>query len=120
MQSIVTLVDAMRGDVFHARYDRRNDRWLRSGAIGLANWRELIPHLDPAVPLTGPMLAGIPADQRQHPALPTECWQPTAAMVAQIGAREALAGRTADLWRLEPLYIRKSAAEEKLEQTQEH
>jgi CheY-like chemotaxis protein len=43
----------------------------------------------------------------------TEVLVPTARSIARIGERRALHGETSDAWGLEPLYLRRSAAEEK-------
>ncbi|MFV0446483.1 MAG: tRNA (adenosine(37)-N6)-threonylcarbamoyltransferase complex dimerization subunit type 1 TsaB [Planctomycetaceae bacterium] len=142
MTSVVTLVDAMRGDAFHALYNRialppiedpqtgrdasqslrstlANEsaliRWQRQGDIGLAPWRDLIPTIPATVPLSGPLLASLSTEELNHATAPPACWHPDAVQVARIGELEAAAGRNDDLWRLEPLYIRKSAAEEKLD-----
>ena len=109
VHDVLSLVDAMRGDVFHGHYRRACDRWVRSGGIGLSAWKTLAAPPDVGVALTGPALIAIPPDQWPAPRLPEHLWQPTAAAVARIGEREALAGHTQDLWTLEPLYIRKSA-----------
>lgn len=48
-------------------------------------------------------------------ALPPDCWRATAANVARLAARDYALGRRDDLWKLLPIYSRKSAAEEKWE-----
>ena len=45
--------------------------------------------------------------------LEAELRDPQAATVARLGATQVIAGQEADLWSLEPFYIRKSSAEEK-------
>lgn len=118
--SVHVLVDAMRGDVFHARYDRQDGNWVRQGEIGLSPWRKLLPTIDPNIPLTGPALTNISTESWAHPRLPESSWTPTAALVALIGEEQAVAGNTDDVWQLQPLYIRKSAAEEKLDAVKGH
>jgi tRNA threonylcarbamoyladenosine biosynthesis protein TsaB len=113
--AVNVLIDAMRGDVFHGRYIRSADGWRRDGEIGLVAWRSLAAQPMVGTTLAGPALANIPGDQWPAPRLPAECWSPQARQVALIGEREAAAGRIADLWTIEPLYIRKSAAEEQAE-----
>ena len=46
---------------------------------------------------------------------PAELHRPTAAMVARCGLEKARAGEFTDPFTLNPLYIRRSAAEEKLD-----
>jgi hypothetical protein len=110
------LVDAMRGEVFHAPYGRDGERWRREAEIAVTSWRKLAARPIPG-PLTGPGLAGIGVEDWRAERLPSECWSPRAGQVALIGEREAEAGLVADLWTLQPLYIRKSAAEERMERT---
>jgi hypothetical protein len=43
-----------------------------------------------------------------------ECWQPQAATVGRLAWRKYQAGQRHDLWALAPVYMRPSAAEEKL------
>lgn len=112
---VVALIDAMRGDVFHAHFVRRGDAWVRDVAIRLGPWRELAQQEIPGCALTGPALTAIPVTDWPARRLSPEDWQPTAAAVARIGERQARLGDTTDLWKLEPLYIRKSAAEEQAE-----
>jgi tRNA threonylcarbamoyladenosine biosynthesis protein TsaB len=45
---------------------------------------------------------------------PQEIWSPQSKALGEIGWRMFQAGQIADLWRLEPEYLRPSAAEEKL------
>jgi len=45
--------------------------------------------------------------------LPRKYWRPRAAVVGQLAARRRAEGRRDDLWKLAPLYYRRSAAEEK-------
>lgn len=106
--------DAQRGDVFVGRYHRANRGWEREGDIGIVpfeRWRDELP-TDAVV--TGP---GVEALRSQFSSatrlLPAECWTPRAAHVAGIGLERASAGFSDDSWLVEPVYLRKSGAEEK-------
>lgn len=117
VERIDVVMDAMRGEVFYARFKQRDSRWSRSDDISIIAWEELSERLGDSALLSGPVLATISARDWAAPRLEESCWSPRASVVATIGEREALAGRTDDLWTLEPRYIRKSAAEEKAERT---
>lgn len=76
-----------------------NDTWIQSltpetTASGLA-LEKLATRLPPNINTT-----------------PQASWTPRAATVAQLAAKQYNAGRRDDMWKLKPLYLRKSAAEE--------
>lgn len=50
-------------------------------------------------------------------ALPDDLWTPRAETVGRLASSEHQAGRRDDLWKLAPIYYRKSAAEEKAERS---
>jgi tRNA threonylcarbamoyladenosine biosynthesis protein TsaB len=117
VERVEVVGDAQRGDVCVARYRRQAaGSWERKGAIALMPaeaWREPLA-ADSVV--SGPAAARYAADLAGRcRLLPAECHTPRAAAVAQIGERHAREGRLADLWGLEPVYIRPSGAEEKLQ-----
>ncbi len=113
--SVHVALDAHRGELFCGRCQRN-----AAGAMTLAVGPGLQPadrwldHLQPGDLVAGPALvklaSKLPASVK---ALSPECWRPTAAAVGQIAAADFEAGRRDDLWRLAPLYLRQSAAEEK-------
>ena len=106
------LVDAMRGELFTARYIRGKDRWSRQNEISIVARRDFDAVRDGAVPASGPALANIAVEAGFANRLDKECWTPQARNVALIGESEATTGRSHNLWTLEPLYIRRPAAEE--------
>lgn len=115
---VVVLADAQRGDLYVGHYARsgQTDRWRRVGEIAVQAAEAFIAGLRRDTVVTGPGAARWSAAlEAVARVLPAEYGNPRAAVVAAIGERRALAGETDDLWRLEPVYIRKSGAEEKLE-----
>lgn len=48
--------------------------------------------------------------------LPRDLWQPRAATVGRVALRDFAAGKRDDFWKLSPVYLRPSAAEEKTQQ----
>ncbi|MCA9055731.1 MAG: tRNA (adenosine(37)-N6)-threonylcarbamoyltransferase complex dimerization subunit type 1 TsaB [Planctomycetaceae bacterium] len=113
--SVVAVVDAMRGEVFAAQFVRNTEAWERRGDIQIVHRRELETTFGTGVAWTGTGLSQIPAPELPAHCLPEVCWIPQARQVALIGEREAVAGKTQDAWSLEPLYIRRVAAEEQAE-----
>jgi tRNA threonylcarbamoyl adenosine modification protein YeaZ len=109
--------DALRGDLFAGEYawNRDESAWtcLREPALTpLVEWREQVT--EEAV-VTGPGVDKL-LDQLSGLRLAgPEVRAPRAACVALLGERLAAQGRFDDPWTLEPRYIRRSAAEEKLE-----
>ena len=47
------------------------------------------------------------------PVVPSECWDPRAESLLRLGLERYRAGQRDDVWAVEPLYLRPSAAEEK-------
>lgn len=107
------VMDAFRGELFLGRYHRSaNDQWERQGEIQLVPADAASSWIDVDVPLSGPGLSVL--NDPSIRSLPESCWVPQAAQVAKLGEQRALAGLVDDVWTLEPLYVRKSAAEERL------
>jgi tRNA threonylcarbamoyladenosine biosynthesis protein TsaB len=134
---VVLVLDAKRGQIFSARFERARGEQHASGEQRARDeakdWLEREPaHLD----TLATMLAraprpvhllgeGIPHHEKFVPrgdanviVTPSESWRPQARVVAAIGARMARAGHFADPDRLAPTYLRKPEAEEKWEQRQ--
>ena len=62
------------------------------------------------IAVSGPSAGTLPPTIR---VLAPESHLPRAEFVAALGEQQALAGEQSDLWKLEPFYLRRSAAEEK-------
>jgi len=115
-QDIWAVMDAQRGQLFAARFRRRDDDWetiVQTHIVNNEHWLQTLP---PDAAVTGPGLAGL------RDRLPTgiviaddRCWPPRAAAVGRVGYLEFRSGKSDDLWALAPEYFRKSAAEEKFE-----
>lgn len=120
IQSLAVAVDAQRGDVVAQQFHRAASDWLEPQSephlLPLDQWLAAVP---PGFAVSGPALkkwnGEIPEGvTRLDPAL----WSPRAANVARLAYRDYRAGRRDDIWKLLPLYSRRSAAEEKLENKQ--
>lgn len=111
------VMDAQRGDFFHAAYDRDEHGKLRElQATRIIDQVELMNSLTAGESITGPGLKSklglVPEGVRL---VDENYWAPTAEAVGRVGIADYLAGKSVDFWSLNPNYYRKSAAEEKLE-----
>lgn len=109
--------DAQRGEVYSALFDRDS-----SGELITAREAEIVPIDDWLASLTAGTLVAGPAleklAERLPPhvvAAPRETWLPQAAWVGRLAAARQERGQLDDLWTLAPVYLRRSAAEEKLD-----
>ncbi len=126
------IIDAQRGEVFAARYVREgSERWnmvAEPAIVTVETWLAGLTSNAAAsegraakgIAVSGPALmklaAKVPATVAM---LDQACWRPLATTVARLAwrryqARQVQAEQRDDLWSLAPLYLRKSAAEEKL------
>lgn len=113
-ETIVSAIDAQRGDVYAARFQARGEllECLSPAAICAAD--DWLAAIEPGWLVTGPalesLLPHLPSDVL---AAPRERWMPTATTVGRLAAAKYAAGQRDDVWTLAPLYLRRSAAEEK-------
>ena len=112
---VTVIGDAQRGDLYVGHYLRGRDGFfMRAGEIAIVNARQWYCRLSADDIISGPGVDKY-ADElpRACRILESEFRHPQAAIVAQLGERQILSGDLADLWKLEPFYLRPSAAEEK-------
>ncbi|HVJ67825.1 MAG TPA: tRNA (adenosine(37)-N6)-threonylcarbamoyltransferase complex dimerization subunit type 1 TsaB [Caulifigura sp.] len=109
--------DALRGEVFVQRFDVDGKRWRPSGDVRIAGLDAWLSETAPADLVAGPAAAKWPddLDRARLAVVVPEFHRPTAEFVARCGLEKAAAGNFADPFQLSPLYIRRSAAEEKLD-----
>ncbi len=123
---VFVVADAQRGELFVGRYalEEKQDaggataRWSPRQEISIAAtdfWCRQLAELAPSpFAVSGPAVEAIrsrlPSFLR---VLNSELRLPRADLVAELGEQQAMAGDLADVWTLEPFYLRRSAAEEK-------
>jgi tRNA threonylcarbamoyladenosine biosynthesis protein TsaB len=112
---VTPVIEAQRGDVYTALYQRTAAGSLdsRQSPVILSADEWLATLADGRL-ASGPALETL-ADRlppNASVALPPQ-WPPTAATVGRLAYRKHVAGQRDDIWRLTPLYLRRSAAEEK-------
>lgn len=119
---VTVVADAQRRGVMIGEYVRDLDGSLRrSGDIRIVLPEEISRQPTLGGLWTGPGLDRLTGMNRStfEMTVPTLRW-PRASSIAALGEQQAHRGETADASALEPLYIRRSAAEEKREQVGEH
>ncbi|MBT6154599.1 MAG: tRNA (adenosine(37)-N6)-threonylcarbamoyltransferase complex dimerization subunit type 1 TsaB [Planctomycetaceae bacterium] len=115
VDNIHVISDAQRGELFVGRYVRGEDGlFVRVGEIEISAAAKWCDQRTPDCVVTGPGLEkyadGFASSVRL---LESEQRLPSASIVARFGEQQICVEETADLWSLEPLYLRRSAAEEK-------
>ena len=84
--------------------------------VRIAKCADWAGRLEPGTFVIGPGLRRYRGAVPQHAVIADESlWDPQARVVMALGLRDFRAGRRDDFWFLEPVYLRKSAAEEKWE-----
>lgn len=109
--------DAQRQQLYAGRYVRDpGGTWTQQGAIAIVDTEPWCRERQAGDIVSGP---GVSCCAELFPegcrVLDEETRLPRASIVARLGSAEIEAGRAEDLWTLEPVYLRQSAAEEKAE-----
>ena len=118
ISAVTVLGDAQRGDLFAGDFVRDGSGlWQPNGKIRIEAAEDFKNSLQGDENLTGPGLARYSSQLESHARLLDESLhQPRASAVCELSARNDLP--SVDCWSLQPLYLRKSSAEEKWEQKQ--
>lgn len=112
LEIVTAIVDAQRGEVFAADYSRDSATGHRERRQDIRIVRP--EDLDTRFPLSGPVLVKHGASLApRYQLLDDLLWSPNAATVAVIGRHQILGGQISDGASLEPVYVRRSYAEEK-------
>lgn len=113
--AVQVIMNAQRQELFVGRYHRSGDGdWIESRPLTIERAAEWQDNLQRDDVVAGPGLENISQDVSQRcRVLPPQYWQPNARWVGRLGLKYALAGQLTSCWELSPLYVRKSAAEEK-------
>jgi tRNA threonylcarbamoyladenosine biosynthesis protein TsaB len=111
-----TVIDAHRQQVYAAVFDADEQGvWHGNAETQLVDADAWLAALRPGETVAGPALTRLAARLPNGvAATPQDCWAPRAFTIGQIAAERHAVGMRDDLWRLAPLYVRPSAAEEKL------
>lgn len=107
--------DAQQDKVYVQRFVRstRNEDLHPVTELTIQQFDEVKSRLTSDVWITGPGLRGREAQLANHHFVNSQDWQPRAETLLKIGFDRFSRGERDDLWAVEPLYLRPSAAEEK-------
>ena len=119
-QYVSAVLDAQRQQLFAADFQRAEDRLVEASETRIVDVGQWLAGLSAGTTVTGPGLARLcdrlPAEVALADA---SCWTPQAATVGQLAHLDYQSGKRHDLWTLNPLYYRSSAAEERLREKPE-
>ena len=112
-------IDALRGQIFTARFERTADGWIEREPAHLDTLADMIARSPRPVHLLGEGLPyhqnGADLGDKSLIQTPPELWQARASEVAKLGWELASGGEFADAMKLTPLYVRAPEAEEKFD-----
>jgi tRNA threonylcarbamoyladenosine biosynthesis protein TsaB len=117
VQDLSVVLDAQRGQLVTQRFHRGPDQRL----VAEQPWQLMdvdawLGSLGPGVAVAGPILRRLADRLPGHVRLLERTfWSPRAATVGRLAIADHALGRRDDLWKLLPIYFRRSAAEEKLD-----
>ncbi len=116
-QHLIIVLDAKRGQIFTARFERSDDGWIEHEPAHLDDLPSIIARAPRPVHLLGEGIAYhenlIPKGDRSVIVTSSSTWRARAAAVAKTGMSMARRGQFADPLTLSPIYIRRPEAEEK-------
>jgi tRNA threonylcarbamoyladenosine biosynthesis protein TsaB len=113
---LAVLADAQQDKAYVQEFSQRGDSagWQPATDLGVLPFADFLGSRDPRTWLTGPGLHRW-LERLPKAALVVEqaCWEPRIESLLAIGLARLQNGERDDFWRLEPLYARPSAAEQK-------
>ncbi len=122
VHELQVISNAQRNDVFLSRHRRESaDRWKTVNGVSIMNIDQWAAELRPDDAVTGPGLVQFADVLRGRCRLLREDgWHPRGRWVAMLGRRLVAEGVHVNPWTLEPLYLRRSSAEDMWEARQPH
>lgn len=113
-EHVCVVSDAQRGEVFFGEYTITDSRPHPLTEVQIVSVEKARALLMPQSVLTGPGLVKYGAEFAGVCRVADESiWSPQAGVVARLSQAALATGNIADPWKLEPFYLRRSAAEEK-------
>jgi tRNA threonylcarbamoyladenosine biosynthesis protein TsaB len=120
VQRVQVVSDAQRRELFVGEYfrDRQTGRWSLARPISIVPGDDWLATLTKDAVVTGPGLQPwVTEAAARCRVLAPELWIPRAAVIAEMGEQAHRTGELVDAIGLQPFYLRKSAAEEKWDET---
>jgi tRNA threonylcarbamoyladenosine biosynthesis protein TsaB len=106
------IADALQGMIYVERFDHRDGRWVSADPLRIAVAGEELPRLPAGAWVSGPGVAAHGEQIRDATVVPEPDRLPRVESVLRVGLGLPPVTRE-ELFRLEPLYLRGSSAEEK-------
>ncbi len=116
VESLDVFVDAQQDRVYWQRFARVNQDWTPQTELAIVPFLDWLNQENKVAWITGPGLRG--KEARFPPEIKvvdSSLWSPQAEGLLQTGLSRFQRGQRDDLWTLEPLYLRPSAAEQQWE-----
>ena len=113
---VEVLCDAQQQRVYVQRWMREGADWTAASDLAIRTIEEWLISLAPGVWVSGP--GAKLCEQRlaqRNPAAPIEAREPLPGSLLELGLLRWRAGEADDFWKLEPIYLRPSNAEENWE-----
>jgi tRNA A37 threonylcarbamoyladenosine modification protein TsaB len=114
LHRVCAVLDAQRQQLFVADFRREGECLVATTETRIEDNAAWLAGLSPGTAVTGPGLATL--RDKLPPGIivvDAACWTPRAATVGLAASLERQSGSRHDLWTLNPVYYRSSAAEEK-------
>lgn len=114
VSELQVIADAQRQDVFLGRFHKEGESFALQDEIEILPATEWCAARKPTDIITGPGVRKWSAELASGcRVLPESCFDPQARVVAALGAKRTQPGDSDDPWALEPLYLRRSSAEDR-------
>jgi tRNA threonylcarbamoyladenosine biosynthesis protein TsaB len=110
---LAVLADAQQDKLYVQEFTRDGEDWVAIGPLAIRPFMDWLSGISVPLGVSGPGLekwdSHLPANIQQVAA---PLWTPLPQTLAHMANARLLRGETDDLWSLEPIYLRPSAAEE--------
>jgi tRNA threonylcarbamoyladenosine biosynthesis protein TsaB len=113
---IAVIADAQKDRVYQQNFSRpgRNPETATTSPLQIVAFSDWVQGVSAGSWVTGPGLRAFRTRLPTSVRIPAEpAWDPHAQTLLDIGLGQYLSGQREDIWKLEPLYLRPSSAEEK-------
>ena len=112
VQHVDVLADAQQNRVFVQRFARSGDSMPSIAPLTIRPFAEWLAGLSHDMGVSGPGIRGHEESLPGRKLVPAELWDPRPESLLALGLARLQRGEADDLWSVEPLYLRPSAAEE--------
>jgi tRNA threonylcarbamoyladenosine biosynthesis protein TsaB len=113
LSSLAVLADAQQKKVYVQEFIRTGEAWIAAEPLAIRPFRDWVDDISAPVPVSGPGLEKW-ADRlpEKLQKVPSPLWTPQPQTLASMASDRLVRGEIDDMWSLDPIYLRPSAAEE--------